>query len=108
DLKKLPFSDSAFNLVVVDSTADLLGSLTDESRRVLAEEAARVLAPRGRIIVIETGRPVGLTRLFRRPPPINTAYQASGGSVDTLKGAGFRAVRTLADRGGMVFVEGTR
>jgi ubiquinone/menaquinone biosynthesis C-methylase UbiE len=108
DLRKLPFNDAAFNLVVVDSTADLLGSLTDDDRRVIIGEMLRVLAPRGRIIVIESGRPVGLASLFRHPAPVNASYQASGGSVTTLKEAGFRAVRTLADRGGMLFVEGTR
>ena len=108
DFKKLPFSDAAFNLVIVDSTEDLLGSLTDTERGVCVGEALRVLAPRGRIIVIEAGRQSGLASLFRRPLPINTAYQASGGSVAALKGAGFRAVRTLAERGGKVFIEGTR
>jgi ubiquinone/menaquinone biosynthesis C-methylase UbiE len=108
DLKKLPFNDAAFNLVIVDSTADLLGSLTDADRSVCVAEALRVLAPRGRIIVIEAGRPVGLASLFRRPAPVNASYQASGGSLAALKGGGFRAVRTLAERGGRLFIEGTR
>lgn len=108
DFKKLPFNDAAFNLVVVDSTEDLLGALADADRDVCVAEALRVLAPRGRIVVIEGGRQGRLTNLFRRPPPVNTTYQASGGSVAALKQAGFRAVRTLAERGGKVFIEGTR
>jgi ubiquinone/menaquinone biosynthesis C-methylase UbiE len=108
DFKKLRFDDGAFNLVVVDSTEDLLGSLTESERRVCIGEALRVLVPRGRIIVIEGGQVSGLSTLFRRPPPINTSYQASGGSVAALGQAGFRAVRTLAERAGKVFIEGTR
>jgi ubiquinone/menaquinone biosynthesis C-methylase UbiE len=107
DLKKLPFEDAAFNLVVVDSTDDLLGSVTDAERGACVTEALRVLAPRGRIVVIEAGRRSVLAGLFRRAP-VNAPYQASGGSARVLQEAGFRAVRTLAERGGMVFVEGTR
>jgi ubiquinone/menaquinone biosynthesis C-methylase UbiE len=108
DLSKLPFNGASFNLVVVDSTEDLLGSLSDRERRDSVAEALRVLAPRGRIVVIEGGRPAGLASMFRRPRPINTAFHASGGAVAALKEAGFRAVRTLAESGGRVFVEGTK
>jgi ubiquinone/menaquinone biosynthesis C-methylase UbiE len=107
DLKKLPFADAAFNLVVVDSTEDLLGSLSDVDRRASVTEALRVLGPRGRVVVIERGRSAGLAGLFRRPPE-NTPYQASGGSGGALTDAGFRAVRTLAESRGLRFVEGTR
>lgn len=108
DFRTLPFDDGTFNLVVVDSTEDLLGWLSDSDRGVCVTEALRVLAPRGRIIVIESGRPSGLSSLFRRPPPTNTSYQQAGGSLAALTHGGFRAVRTLAERGGKVFIEGTR
>ena len=44
DFKKLAFDDGTFNLVVVDSTEDLLGSLSESERRVCVSEALRVLS----------------------------------------------------------------
>lgn len=104
-LDRYPFDDGSFDLVVIDGTDGLLGTLTDAERLACLREARRVLDRRGRLVSIEAGERSGLSRLFKSPP-VNPAYQAAGGTPAALEQAGFRAVRTLAERQGRLFVEG--
>ena len=104
---RLSFADASFDLVVIDSTNGLLGSMSTSARDACLCEALRVLAGRGRIVVIESAPRPGLAGWWRRAP-VNLSYQASGGSLAALIGARFRAVRTLAERGGLSFLEGTK
>ena len=106
-LSKLPFADASFDLVVIDSTDGSLGSMIAASRDACLREALRVLAQRGRVVVVESGPRPRLAGLFRHAP-INASYQASGGSLAALTAATFRAVRTLAAREGRVFHEGVK
>ena len=106
-LSKLAFADSSFDLVVIDSTDGSLGSMSAASRDACLRETLRVLVQRGRVVVIESGRRPGLAAMFRRVP-IDPSYQAAGGSLAALTAAGFRAVRTLAERDGMVYHEGIK
>ena len=101
----LPFADVSFDLVVVDSTGGLLASMSPAERHASLREAWRTLLPRGRIVIVQAGPRTGLGGLFRRAP-VNR--ESSEGSRSALKEAGFRAVRTLAERGGIAFVEGTK
>jgi ubiquinone/menaquinone biosynthesis C-methylase UbiE len=105
---RCPFDEESFDVVVVDSTDGRLGALGGTGRHACLSDARRVLAPRGRIVVIDAGTPVGLSRFLRPTPPIDHTYQASGGPSGALEAAGFRAVRTLAERDGLIFVEGTK
>lgn len=107
DFTKLSFADASFDLVVIDSTDGMLGLMSPSDRDACLREAWRVLVGRGRIVAIESEPRPGLAGLWRREP-VNPSYRALGGSLATLTGTGFRAVRTLAERGGLSFIEGTK
>ena len=99
-LASLPFANESFDVVVVNH---LLGDLHPNERVSSLIEAARVLRGGGRCIVIEPGRRGGLSALFAAAPSIAPP------EMETLmNSAGFRAVRTIAERAGLVFVEGGR
>ena len=105
-LDQLPFDGAAFDAVIVHSRSGLLQSVDQAQRvRVLAE-CRRVLRPGGRIVVIEAGERTGLTAMLRPGSKPDPAYEAQGGAMTALEGAGFRPVRLLADREGYRFVEG--
>jgi hypothetical protein len=100
---RLPAEAGPFDLAVIDDTGGLLGSLTREDRMAAAREALRILRPGGRVIVIGSGERGGLGALFSRA--------ARGPRFDpapTLQADGFRSVRVLAERDGLVFVEGIK
>jgi len=97
---RLAEPDAAFDLVVLDDTAALFASMGPEDRGTAAGEALRILRPGGRVMVIGATGPAGLGALFTRAP--------SGAPFDptpSLQAAGFKSVRTLAQREGLVFVE---
>src|SRR5262245_27132906 len=102
-LWKLPFDADAFDLPVVDDTGGLLATMGPEDRVKLVRETARVLKPRGRVIVIGAVPRGGLGALFTRAQ--------SGPSFDpqpSLEADGFRFVRMLGEREGLKFVEGVK
>jgi ubiquinone/menaquinone biosynthesis C-methylase UbiE len=100
---RVPAEDAAFDLVVIDDTAGLLGTMHDRDRAAAVREALRILRPGGRVLVIGSAPRGGLGALLSRAP---------GGppfaAAPALQAAGFRSVRTLAEREGLVFVEGIR
>lgn len=104
-LDRFPFDDGTFDLVVVDSTDGWLGSIAQTDRLACLREGRRLLDHRGRLVAIEAGRPTGLASLFRRGR-VNPEYVAAGGTPAALEQVGFGAIRTLAERDGLVFVEG--
>ena len=94
----LPFDSESFDVVIV---SHLLPGLAADRREQSLAEAARVLRPGGRCIVVQNGRRSGLAGLF------GGGQHMSAEEIEGLmKGASFRAVRTLAEREGLVFVEG--
>lgn len=103
---RLPGDAGSFDLVVIDDTAGLLGSLDADRRGEAIREAARVLRDGGRVIVIGSSPRGGFGKLlsgstapsFAGSPDANTALQAGG----------FKSVRTLGEREGLVFVEGIK
>jgi len=102
-LTKLPFEDDGFDLAIVDDTGGLLATLRPEARVALVRETARVLKPRGRVIVIGAVPRGGLGAIFTRVQ--------SGPSFDaqpSLEADGFRFVRLLGEREGLKFVEGLK
>ena len=104
---RLPVDGDAFDLAVVDDTAGLLGAMRAEDRVAAIRELARALRPGGRAIIIGAGPRGGLGALLTRTqggPP----FVASGDVVKALEADGFRSVRTLAEREGLVFVEGIK
>ena len=99
----LPLDAGALDLVVFDNTAGLLSALSAEDRVASIREVQRVLRPGGRVIVIGAGGRGGLAaRLSReRPGPVFDP-------TPLLEAGRFRAVRTLAERDGLIFVEATK
>ena len=97
----LPFAADAFDVVVVHAMSGLsrVGAALADTRRVLRHG--------GRIIVIEAGPKGGIAGLLKphRPDP---QYEAAGGPVAALEGAGFRPVRILSERDGYRFTEGLK
>ena len=100
----LPFEPQAFDVVVI---RNVLRELDGGARLRAAAETHRVLRPGGRSVVVESrqrGRFGGLFQDERADPQ----YQRSGGATHVLEAAGFRGVRTLAEREGQMFVEGIK
>jgi ubiquinone/menaquinone biosynthesis C-methylase UbiE len=96
----LPHGAESFDVVVV---SHLLARLPADRRVPCLAEAARVLRGGGRCVVVQAGHREGLAGLFARAP------QMPASDIETLmQAAGFRAVRTIAERAGLVFVEGGR
>ena len=100
----LPFDPQSFDVVVIRSVLERLDA---ESRVRALREAHRVLRPGGRTVVVEdTGR--GGAAAFLGGARRDAAYERSGGAAHALEVAGFRGVRTLAQREGQLFVEGIK
>ena len=97
----LPFERAAFDVAVARNT---FRHLDGERARQFAAELHRVIRPGGRCIVIEGDVRSGISALLRGRPTHGTSTDAEA----TLAGAGFRGVRTLAEREGMTFVEGVK
>jgi SAM-dependent methyltransferase len=103
-LETLPGGSGAWDVVVIHGVGGLLARRTREARNTLLRECARVLRPRGRLVVIEAGPAAGFSARLGKPDP----YVEAGGAVPDLEGAGFRPVRVLGERDGYRFIEGLR
>lgn len=106
DAKQLPYAASDFDLVVIDETGALLEQMSEGDRAAVAREAARILRPGGRVIVLGAGQPTGLNRLMSNAP--GSPLLLSGAVNALLSANGFGIVRTLAEREGLVFIEGLK
>jgi ubiquinone/menaquinone biosynthesis C-methylase UbiE len=100
----LPLDGDTFDVTVIH---DVFSYLAAGERLGCAREVQRVLRPGGRCLVIDTAARAGLGALVHRRSS-HPDYAASGGAVTPLESAGLRAVRTLAEREGLVFVEGVK
>jgi ubiquinone/menaquinone biosynthesis C-methylase UbiE len=99
----LPLDAQAFDFALVDDTGGLFGTMRPEVRVVAGRELLRVLRPGGRVMVVSAAPRGGLGALVTRAqsgPPFD--------AVPSLDAEGFRAVRRLAEREGLIFVEGIR
>jgi SAM-dependent methyltransferase len=99
----LPFEDAAFDLVVLHARTGAFSTLDGERLQRLLRDAYRTLRGGGRIVVMASGTPVGLKAMLRPARPTPPAQVG-----DALQQAGYRPVRTLADREGYLFTEGLR
>ena len=99
----LPSDADAFDLVVIDDTGGLLSAIGDADRVATIREARRILRPGGRALVIASGPRSSLGALLARAPGT-----APFDPTPVLEAGGFKAVRRLAEREGLVFVEGVK
>lgn len=76
----------AFDMIVIDNTAESFTALAASDRATLLTGARRVLRPGGRVELIERS--------------------ATASSERALQDGGFKPVRTLAEKDGFRFVEG--
>jgi SAM-dependent methyltransferase len=104
----LAYEAGSFDLVVLDDTDGLLDSLAPQDREAVCRDMLRVLRPGGRALIISAGPPSGLlARVFgggkhpQRSSPSKVALSA-------LESGGFKLVRNLAEREGLVFFEGVK
>jgi ubiquinone/menaquinone biosynthesis C-methylase UbiE len=102
----LPLGDRAFDVAVVDDTGGLFGSTAPADRLAIVHELQRVLRPGGRVVLIGASPRAGLGALLGRAPaePPFVASDEARQELTTV----FRSVRTLAEREGLVFVEGMK
>ena len=102
-LTALPFEADAFDVVVL---RNILGALEPARRAPVLHEVFRVVRPGGRGIALDDAPRSGFWSLFRPAP---AGGQSPGPTaVEQLSAAGFRGVRLLAEREGIVFVEGVK
>jgi ubiquinone/menaquinone biosynthesis C-methylase UbiE len=100
---RIPAEDSSFDLVVVDDTGGLLGEMRPDERAATVGELLRILRPGGRALVIGSARRTGISAVLNRAPS-----SPPFDPTPSLQADGFRSVRTLAEREGLVFVEGVK
>ena len=104
---RLPVDDASFDLVIVDDAGGAFSTKGEDDRVSTIREALRVVRPGGRAMIIGATPPQGLSAILSRGPA-TPSIALSGEATKALETAGFRGARTLAEREGLVFVEGIR
>ena len=100
---RLPVEDEGFDLAVIDDTAGFLRRMRAEDRRDTVREVLRILRPGGRVMVIASNPPSGIAAWLARRPDDEPLTAESD-----LQNGGFKSVRMLAERHGLIFVEGIK
>ena len=103
-LRTPPFAQGWFDVVVIP---ELIGGMRPHERVGTLQGARQVLRVRGRCLVIETAPRGGLGALFSARS-VDPHYRAQGGAEAALRAEGFKPVRTLAERDGLLFTEGMK
>jgi len=103
---QLPLDDDSFDVAVIDDAGDSLAPLSSDHRDRIFREAARILRAGGRAIVIGSTPGGGLSALLSKKA--GESFTASGAASRALEENGFKSVRLLAEREGLVFVEGMK
>ena len=99
---RLPVADSAFDLAVIDDTGGLVAAMRAQDRSATVREAFRAVRPGGRAIVIGAA-PRGFAALLGRAQSIPEFDVPAA-----LQAEGFKSVRKLAEREGLIFTEGIK
>jgi SAM-dependent methyltransferase len=98
-----PYDNDAFDVVVL---RDVMLNVDLNERATTAVESARVLRPGGRCTVIDGVGGSGVAAIFGRGGAVDPATVHEMDAA--LKAAGFVAVRTLAERDGLLFLEAVK
>ena len=104
---RLTADAASFDLAIVDDAGGAFSAMRVEDRVATMREFARVVRPGGRAMIIGSAPREGLAALLSRGQP-TPSLAASGAASAALEADGFRGVRTLAAREGLVFVEGIK
>jgi len=102
---RLPLDADDFDIAIVDDSGGLLCGLNADDRAKAVNEVRRILRPAGRALLIGPAPRGGLGGLLSRAPE---GPRFADAAQRTLESHGFKAVRTLAERDGLAFVEGTK
>ena len=102
---RLPMDDSSFDLAIIDDAAGSFAAMSVENRVATVREVARIVRPGGRAMIIGAAPRQGLAALLSRGEAPSLTASAGGAA---LEADGFRGVRTLAEREGLLFVEGIK
>jgi SAM-dependent methyltransferase len=102
-LATLPFDAGAFDVVVLRDVMRAHAHEEAPDRVSIAGESARVLRPGGRCMVIDSVGAAGVSGMLGRSAPGDAT--AAGDLSTILMSVGFVAVRTLAERDGLLFLE---
>ncbi len=105
-LTSLPVDSDTVDVMVVDDTGGLMDALRADQRAIVVHEIFRILRRGGRVVIVGSAARTGLAALLARTPA--GTFTATGGVNAALEAGGFRSVRTLAEREGLVFVEGLK
>ena len=97
----------AFDLAVVDDTGGFSERWGLTIARRLIRELLRILRPGGRVVAVGAIPQTGLGALLRRGPT-EPSFASSGALHELLAAGGFRPVRTLAERDGLIFIEAAK
>ncbi|HEY7291634.1 MAG TPA: methyltransferase domain-containing protein [Vicinamibacterales bacterium] len=104
---RLPVDDASVDLAIVDDTDGSFGTMAADDRAASLREMLRVVRPGGRAMIIGAVPGQGLTAILSGAPK-EPSFASSGAARQAFEDAGFRAARTLAEREGLVFVEGIK
>jgi ubiquinone/menaquinone biosynthesis C-methylase UbiE len=99
----LPMDDRSFDLAIIDDSAGLFTEMSPGERAATVREAARVLRAGGRVMVIGSTPRSGLGAMLSRTP-----VAISADPSEALQADGFKTVRVLAERDGLIFFEGLK
>ena len=101
-LRTPPFAQGWFDVVVIP---ELIGAMRPHERVSTLQGARKVLRVGGRCLIIETAPRGGLGALFSSRS-LDPHYRIRGGAESALSAEGFKPVRVLAERDGLLFTEG--
>lgn len=102
-MARLPVEDDAFDLVLVDDTALAFSQATDADRAAAVQEATRVLRQGGRLMVLGNVPQGGLAGALSGSSAVRSTDPSP-----VLLANGYRTVRVLAERDGLIFYEGMK
>ena len=103
---RVPLDDASVDLAIVDDTAGSFTALPANDRVATIRELARLVRPGGRAMIIGSTPRQGLAAMFAASSAPSLATSDEAGKA--LEADGFRGARTLAEREGLVFVEGIK